>query len=301
MYKTIEWAEIQKVFEKEKDIYHIGFLSNEELKQLCNYPTKEQSTEFLDQVMQTKILIHNYSNISGLIISINENKYSLNDEKFGHESYIEKIKKIPNLIYSEKFYCSKKPALVLAELGQYGKNQLIYDFKFGFDIYPQIILIFNPIKNAPIHNKPNWDYMNMCNNCYDCIIHCPVSAIHIDEKRSWLDEFSCRNFSYFGNHPTIPSIKYGINQACINPPLPEKEIEKISNNIEWEKKMGSPLQEYCFFYQGKQYRVEVDNCRECLNQPKCRKKDIKYDKRGIYHKKFIVEETNGRTVYKKLE
>ena len=62
-----------------------------------------------------------------------------------------------------------KYATVLSGLGQYGKNTLVYSNKFGFEFHVSIFGIFNEIINLPTRNKPNFNYLNSCIDCTDCL------------------------------------------------------------------------------------------------------------------------------------
>ena len=182
-----------------------------------------------------------------------------------------------NLQCEETYHINKKMSALLSGLGQYGKNQLIYNKDFGFHLSISTFFIFNPIINLPVRPKPKYSYMDLCNNCDLCIKNCPAQAIHGNDFPGWLDLQSCRKFFCFGNHPTICSTKYGIN-SFLNHKFSETQLAEINDEETFKKIFGFTNKECVVKLNNKFYVLEIKYCRECMNQIPCRKIEYEYDK-----------------------
>ena len=101
-------------------------------------------------------------------------------------------------------------------LGQYSKNQLVYNNDYGFLHMTRIFAIYNSITNLPIRQLPAYGYTEMCINCNECIKNCPAHAIHNDLNFAWVDYDRCRNYCFFGESNKFYSVKYGINEFLNN-------------------------------------------------------------------------------------
>lgn len=260
--KNISYNQIIKFFNN--DEYDISYLTNDELKKNLNIPTKV-SNEQLNYL--EKIYDKNCPNALIFIKHTLDYDYSLRKEVKNN------LNLIPGLKY-EMYNGNYKYAAVQAGLGQYGKNQLLYNYKFGFDNHIVIFLIWNKIINLPERNKPNYNYLQSCINCDDCFNACPVRAIHNKDSYHWVDLYTCDNFCHFGNDPNIPSIKKTWNKY-INPyPL----SDEILKNIKTPKDCYDYLGYFPFSYQDEnsKFFIQYPICRECTSQKKCSKYNGKY-------------------------
>lgn len=182
--------------------------------------------------------------------------------------------KLPQLDYDE-FLCNYKYAAVQAGLGQYAKNSLFYHPIFQFDTHLAVFIIFNPIKNLPQRNKPNFELLSQCNGCDDCFNACPVNAIHCKDKNPWIDLYKCDNFCHFGNHKTIPSIKWNwLKVGDIK--LSNEEIYNIHDFYECRCAIGETGCTNSIIKNNKQYHAIFPVCRECVSQPRCSKYNGNY-------------------------
>ncbi len=113
----------------------------------------------------------------------------------------------------------------------------------------------------------------MCEECEDCIINCPVNAIHED----WVDAEKCDNFIGYGNDPNISSLKWFWYEK-MNPKNVSKEQiyqwdshAKYGKNILWGNGLDGfyELTIEGLMKDGKS--VKIPHCRKCQEQPKCSK------------------------------
>ena len=279
--KEISFNQITNLFDDTN--WDIGYLTTQDLQQLIAFPIKEHNIMDIKYQLLLEQFIKYQA--TGIIFVKQTNSYD-----YSMTPYINlQMQKIAGLTYTSQFIISYKTAMILAGLGQYGKNQIIYSYKFGFDIHIHLIVVLNPIKNLPIRNKPNWNFLPQCENCTDCFNACPVHAIHNQEKPYWIDDRACRNFCGYGNDLKIPSIKWAIGRQL---GIADELLEPISNIEEAIKYLGTGLMDCVISENNQQYLLICDNCRECCSQPKCSKYNgqFPYRQRGSYNKILINKE-----------
>lgn len=180
--------------------------------------------------------------------------------------------KCPELQF-QQIECNLKYAAVKAGLGQYAKNSLFWHPRFQFETHLAVYQIFNEIINLPVQKISNFNLLNLCENCNDCIKSCPVSAIHYDNNKTWIELNSCDNFCHFGNDKHIPSIKWSYIHL-------DKELEKLSyqevydikNFTDWDKLLNS----YNLNFNIQNTYMHFPICRECTSQKKCSRYNSKY-------------------------
>ena len=277
MISTINFFEIYSTLSVLQPCILCSYLTPDEGYKVLNCPIKEQlNSDFLyDDIERLK-----KSNGIILITIQNGELKNLKDEYKADIDFIvcKILKSNPKLYVKEISSINKKMAAVMSGLGQYGKNQLIYTEKFGFETSIKAFYIFNPVTNLPLRNKPKYTYMDMCTNCNECIKHCPAHALHGDDYPGWLDRDLCRNFFYFGNDERFLSIKCGINEF-LNNKFSEEEIKNIHTAKDFYNLFGF----YCTESEipgndGQLYALSFDYCQECMNQLPCRKIEHKYTK-----------------------
>lgn len=253
-----------KLVELKPDI-EISYLTVQEIFKVQNFPIKENHSFNISE--EDLVQIENNGGICLVIMSTINIDQEINN----------KLQNIPGIKYQEVWYLNKKMAAVTSGLGQYGKNQLVYNSNFGFDHSISTFLIYNPIKNLFIHSKANYNYLDLCKNCNECEKNCPVKAINCSDYPFWLNENKCRNFYNFGEHPTIPSLKYGIN-AFLGHPYSDTELKQVTNHYTFKQLFGFENRESRVDINNNTYIIDVDFCRECMNQKPCRKKEHTYTK-----------------------
>lgn len=259
----------------------ISYLTKSEIIKNLNFPIKESDTE---EIKTTKDELLHISEKAICLITIEENGPSLATGKC--QITFEILNKIKGIKIKKFNYLNKKFAAVMAGLGQYGKNQLIYNQTFGFNISINTFIIYNDVINLPIRESPNYNILSLCDGCNLCAINCPAKAIHIEENGPhWLDANACRKFYMYGDHPVIPSAKYGIN-TFLNNKYSEEELLKVTDYKSFEELFGFPDRENCIEIDGEKYQISIDFCKECTNQLPCRKQEYIYYKDKIRVEKF---------------
>ena len=276
---TIDFNKIYSAFLKTQLNIKISYLTADEIYQVKNFPIKEEMRSF---ELSPRILKQLKDN-NGICLVVLNGEHG--KAKY-HEAHIKDLvpqilNEISGLEHAHLYYFNRKMAAVTSGLGQYGKNQLVYNKDFGFHHSIWTFAIFNPVINLPIRNIPKYSYMDICTDCNECIKHCPAQAIHGDEYPGWLDKGICQGFFQFGNHPIIPSTKYGIN-LFLGKPFSDEQLEAVHDQASFEQLFGFENTEGKIHYNGKTYRVDMHFCRECMNQLPCRKRSYSYDKN--YHK-----------------
>lgn len=258
MLKPILFDDIKKLYDS--NLYDIGYLTHEDLIQLMNFPIKMASVK-LDNLQD--IYNNNYFGI--LVIKHTKNyDYSIDQD------LPLLLSQIPDLNFIAPIqYFSLKIAQVLAGTGQYGKNQVIYNYRFGFETHVGLALIKNELINLPIRNKPNWEYLPQCSNCDDCYNACPVGALHNKDKFPWVDMIKCNMFNHYGNHPIIPSIKWSYGKIICDPPIKDSILFNIQTDEDLFNTLGiKRIPNKINTLTGEKY-IQYPICRECTSQPKC--------------------------------
>ena len=252
--ETISFNEIKALF-SDTSLWHVGYLDTNDIQILHNFGIKFSGIE-----------VH-YDYENAIIVTKNTNSFDYSVFK----DVKEKINSLNKpIIYHNWETINLKFALVLAGMGQYGKNQLVYDDLFGFDIHISVLLIKNKITDLPARKTPNWNFLPQCDGCTDCFNACPVQAIHNQESPYWIDLQKCDNFCHWGNHDTIPSMKWTWGKYVLKPPVSKELLYQITNfDTEYEI-LNIPF-ERAFIKDGKEVFVKHPVCRECCSQPKCSK------------------------------
>lgn len=250
----IDYQEIIKLFDEKE--FHIGYLDRADLIFLNNAPVKFELSGAIED------------NIKAGIVFV---KHTV-DYDYSMYKIITDIIPVEFQVWSA---VNLKQAAICAGLGQYGKNQLFYDEKFGFDNHIVCILLYDYLDNLPKRNLPNWNFLPQCEGCNDCFYACPVKAIHNQEIPYWVDFATCDNFASWGNHPDIPSMKYMWGEKLCNPSISKETLKYIHSPKEaleaLGKQMNMPIKE-----NGKEYWAQLPTCRECASQPKCSKYNGQY-------------------------
>ena len=269
----IDFNDIYSKFLKIQPGLKISYLTSDELDKVTNFPIKEPiSLEIsFEQLQQIK------KNNGICLIFLSSEIQKPKTNKHIKDTINDILNSVPNLQYAHLYYLNRKFAAVTAGLGQYGKNQLVYNQDFGFHHTIWTFAVFNPVINLPIRKTVNYAYMDLCTNCNECIKNCPAHAIHADDYPGWLNRDACQDFFRFGDHEKITSIKYGTN-VFLGKPLSDEQLKTIKNNDDFEKLFGFPNTEHIIHKDGKTYRVDFSFCSECKNQLPCRKVEQKYNK-----------------------
>lgn len=253
-----------------------SYLTADELLRIYNTPIKEQ-TDIYFTIEDYKEIKNNHG--IGLIIMTNTGNTLNNENSFPkYNNFEDALKDIPGIILKEHNRLNKKMAAVLSGLGQYGKNQLIYNYSFGFEHTLNLYVIYNKVFNLPIRHKPNFQLLDLCTNCNLCEQNCPAKAIHAScEGPMWLDKESCRDFFNFSDHEYISSTKYGIN-AFLGYPFSNEQLKKVQDPKSFEDLFGFEYYQNHVIKDGEKYHLNIKYCRECMNQLPCRKRIQQYDK-----------------------
>ncbi len=270
--KTINFIDIYCSLLKFQPDIQISYLTKQEIIKNFNFPTKNSETE------ESKWIKDNIDQISKnsicLIIMI----------KNGCLTFTKALEVLNNIqgIQIKKYdYFNKKMAAVMAGLGQYAKNQLIYNQDFGFDNSIETYFIYNDVINLPLRNKSNYSLLSLCDRCNLCEVNCPAKAIHIEENGPcWLDAKACRSFYTYGDHPIIPSVKYIVN-TFLGSPYTEEELKTIKDYKSFKEHFNCVNKEHIVEKDGQKYRLGINFCNECLNQIPCRKSAHTYDKNNF--------------------
>lgn len=258
MLKKINFDIIIKSFDSEE--WNIGFLNKQDLNFLENAPIKFDPNS-------------HYPHSFGLLFSKHTCGYDYSMPK-NILNIIEN--NIPDLKFNFCFNTNLKNAAILAGIGQYGKNQLVYDYKFGFDCHFCLLLVENEIINLP-KKEITWDFLSCCDNCEDCFKACPVEAIHNDVKPFWVDKRKCDNFCHWGNNKIIPSMKWVWGKYIEKPSIDKDILFKIESFEDAKNILNKDDPIKCFtFINNEQYFIQYPVCRECCSQVKCSKYKGKY-------------------------
>ena len=79
------------------------------------------------------------------------------------------------------------------------------------------------------------------------------------------------NFSHYGDHPTIPSIKYGWRNLY-HPEISDEQLQQIKNADDMNDMFGiSDFESVVDLPNGQKQFIQYPVCRECVSQPKCTK------------------------------
>lgn len=260
---TISFKLIKEQFDT--NLYHIGYLTYNDLIKLMNFPIKLKPT--CSPITRDNIYYN--KNCTGLLVIKHTLDYDYSVDKdvtnillnLKHDiSFISKIDYLP-----------LKMAQILAGTGQYGKNQVIYDYKFGFETHVSLAIINNPIKDLPERNPPNWELLPQCKNCNDCEKACPVQAMHNNDKPPWIDWVACNMFNRYGDHANIPSMKWGWGKYILNPPLSDEQILQIQTDKDLKNLTGYDIIPSQIEIDNEMKYIQYPICRECTSQPKCSK------------------------------
>lgn len=258
--KEYSFQEIEECFDP--NIWRLGYLTKDQINLTYNIPVRR---EYLNQ-FQKDCFIPNTDELVLLFVQ------STVDFDYGQ---IEKVldiigQKYPDLELIPRYNLNLKMAMVISGLGQYGKNSLIYDDKFGFDIHIASLAVNNPITNLPEQKPARFDFLPQCEGCTDCYDACPVKAIHNQEAGPvWIDAAACDTFCHFGNHPTIPSLKWS-HLTLENPWLKYEDIYNTQDRLGYEAMFSRPIDAYVTI-KGKKRFISMPVCRECSSRPKCSK------------------------------
>lgn len=266
----INYQTIVQLFNPEE--YHIGYLNKNDLVFLNNSPVKFETAAYLAEEIKT-----------GLVFV----KHTIDYDYTMYNDIQDILNQNTNLNFEVWSSTNLKQAAICAGLGQYGKNQLLYDYCFGFDNHIVCILFFDEFDNLPEKKEPNWNFLPQCEGCFDCFNACPVKAIHNQTIPYWVDVVKCDDFSTWGDHPTIPSMKYLWGEKLCNPPISKNILKYIHSPKESLEALGKqinmPIKE-----NGKEIWAQLPTCRECASQPKCSKYNGEYP---YDRNRFIIKET----------
>lgn len=250
----------------------ISYLTADEFRKVANFPIKQKKTSeiHIDELKRLK-------DSNGICLIVLQGEFS--DTLHGQpmkKAIPDILNTIPGIECKHIYNLNRKFAAVTSGLGQYGKNQLVYNEDFGFHHTIWSFLIYNTVINLPIRKEPNYQYLNLCNGCNECIKNCPAHAIHADEYPGWLDKDACQGFFLFGDHEYIPSIKSSIN-LFLGKPFTEEQLKQVQNDKSFEQLFGFPNTENVVYKDGKTYKIDTQYCKECKNQLPCRKLEAAYN------------------------
>lgn len=263
--EEFNYKDIIKYFNAEWDFSYLTF---EEMQEVLNFPIKF-APNFIERQLYSDININKDAIFLVVVQRTIDYDYSLNNNFF-------KIcnKSLPSLIV-EPFWCNFKYAAVKSGLGQYAKNSLFYHPLFQFETHIGVFLIHNSIKNLPLRQPVNFNFLDQCNGCKDCFEACPANAIHNQDAFIWIDAFQCDNFCFFGNHSTIPSIKW--NKIPIEQEITDYQtIFDIQTSQDFFKMFPTANKANYIDNKGQIHNIQYPICRECTSQSKCSKYGGKY-------------------------
>ena len=166
-------------------------------------------------------------------------------------------------------YLNFKKAAVLSGLGSVAKNSLVYNRKFGFQCKICMYAIefgdFTFVDDVEI----NRGQLDLCEGCDDCIVNCPVNAIH----ETWIDAKKCDDFIGYGNDMEVSSMKWNWwNRVGQSKGVKKSEVMKwdsyeYNKNIVWDGKYKA--------INGIVYKdgvpIDLKHCKKCQEQPRCSK------------------------------
>jgi ferredoxin len=256
LIKTIlDFNDLLKDFPQ--DIWDIGWLDKTDLENLANAPIK----------IDYNAVFHVEDNHIGIVFIKHTPRYDYGMD-FETEDWFNN-----KGVFANQRSIHEKKAAVLAGLGQQGRNTVFHSYKFGFDVHIKTYILHQTkVINLPKRRKPNFDFLPQCEGCEDCAKACPVGAIHNEHNNNiWVDFHKCMFFCHYGNHPTIPSIKYGWRDLN-HPEISNEELEKIHTPSEMNEAFGiSDFESVIHLPDGGLQFVNYPVCRECVSQPKCSK------------------------------
>lgn len=260
---VIDFIKMVNLFNQDWDF---SYLTKEEINEVLNFPIK-MAPNFLEDIEQGKtdepqgifiVAVHHTEDYDYSIVQQFQDKCI---ESFG-------------LINIQYFWCNYKYAAMLAGLGQYAKNSLLYHPKFQFDTHLAVFNIKEDFCNLPVRNSPNKNLLSLCKGCSDCATACPVKAIHNESGLIWIDMKACDNFCFFGNNDKIPSIKWN-NYQLSN--LTKEELFNLTSYKQYSKLFpNQPFSSKILGEDGQVHWIQYPTCRECTSQKRCTKYNGKY-------------------------
>lgn len=269
--KTINFLDIYYILKDFLPHIQFSYLTKQEIVKNLNFPIKELALQ------EEVIPVFSEKAICLIVAESCHRSFPLD--------YFVNLQNIDGIKIEKINFINKKFAVVMAGLGQYGKNQLIYNQDLGFDLHLETYLIYNDVINLPIRDNPNYNILSLCKDCNLCALNCPAKAIHIEENGPhWLDQDACRNFYLYGDHKSIPSVKYGINLYLKNK-YSKEELSTVKDKESFRALFGFDDKDFVSKENEEEYQLEIDFCRECMNQAPCRKKLYIYNKENINFRK----------------
>jgi ferredoxin len=161
-------------------------------------------------------------------------------------------------------YTNYKESALLSGLGYRAKNSLIYSRKFGFQSKICSFMFTSKIIDVP-DTKPNKEMLKLCDGCNDCIVNCPVRAIHED----WIDAKTCD--SYIGEN-----IKWFWYEK-MKPDIPKEVVETWKGNsysLEWGQGIDGYYEIDGWKLKKDGVVISIPHCMECTLQPRCSKSPV---------------------------
>lgn len=257
--KPINYNNLISNFDKQE--WDFSYLTYSEMMEVLNFPVKI-SINHLEHLIQHPDL----PDTATFLIVVKRTQdydYSIGD------IFIKNCSNHFPEIKLGNFWCNYKYAAVKAGLGQYAKNSLFYHPIFGFETHLYVAIIYSPLYNLPNRNKSNFNYLKQCDNCNDCAQSCPVQAIHNKDQFCWIDMEKCDNFCMFGNHPTIPSVKWNyifLNHLSLEEKYAIQTYDEFNTQFP-NLQIGSGIIDD----NGRTCWYQYPTCRECTSQKKCSK------------------------------
>lgn len=260
MHKVVDFKELLSSFPRDR--WEIGWLSAADLENLANAPIKiDYNAVFQVENNHIGIVFVKYSPRYDYGINFETEDWFKNRDIFAVHRDL-----------------NEKKAAVLAGLGQQGRNTVFYSYRFGFDVHIRTFILHDAeVINLPPRKKPNFNFLSQCEGCHDCANACPVGAIHNEHNNNiWVDLHKCMFFCHYGNHPTIPSIKFGWRDLY-HPEISNEDLEKITTPSEMHAAFGiSDFESIVHLPDGGLQFINYPVCRECVSQSKCSKYNGKH-------------------------